>query len=87
MRESGNETKILPVDVEQVRFTEEFVISETTASTVFFLPSERSEGIVRVNSILPACASGRGRAPLFLLRNHRRARSDSAPKMAYTYLP
>ena len=45
------------------------------------------EGIVRVNSILPACASGRGRAPLFLLMNHRRARPDSAPKMAYTYLP
>jgi hypothetical protein len=44
-------------------------------------------GIVRVKSILPACASGRGRAPLFLLMNHRRGRADSASKMAYTYLP
>ena len=44
-------------------------------------------GIVRLNSILPACASRRGRAPLFLLRNHRRSLPDSAPKMAYTYLP
>ena len=47
----------------------------------------RSDGVVRVNSILPACASGRGRAPLFLLMNSRRARPDSTPKMAYTYLP
>ncbi len=44
-------------------------------------------GIVRVNSILPARASGRPGAPLFLLTNHRRARPDSTPKMAYTYLP
>jgi hypothetical protein len=44
----------------------------------------RFGGVVRVNSILPACASGRGRAPLFLLMNRRRARPDSAPKIAYT---
>ena len=37
--------------------------------------------------LLPARASGRARAPLFLLTNHRRARPDSTPKMAYTYLP
>jgi len=29
---------------------------------------------------------GRGMAPLFLLMNRRRARPDSTPKMAYTYL-
>jgi hypothetical protein len=44
-------------------------------------------GIVRVNSILPARAQGRAGAPLFLLTNHRRARPDSTPKMAYSYLP
>ena len=52
-----------------------------------FSRSDFAFGIARVSSILPACASGRGRAPLFLLRNHRRARPDSALKMAYTYLP
>jgi hypothetical protein len=48
---------------------------------------ERLEGIVRVNSILPARAPGRAGAPLFLLTNHQCARSDSTPKIAYTYLP
>ena len=42
-------------------------------------------GIVRVNFILPARAPGR--AALFLLTNHGRARPDSMPKMGYTYLP
>ena len=45
------------------------------------------DGIVRVNSILPAPAPGRPGAPLFLLTNHQCARSDSTPKIAYTYLP
>src|SRR5271166_4190470 len=44
-------------------------------------------GIVRVNSILPARAPRRVEAPLFLLTNHQRARPDSTPKIAYTYLP
>jgi hypothetical protein len=44
-------------------------------------------GIVRVNSILPARPPRRAGAPLFLLTNCRRARSDSSPKIAYTYLP
>ena len=47
----------------------------------------RREGIVRVNSILPARAPGRAGAALFLLTNYRRARPDSTPKIAYTYLP
>jgi hypothetical protein len=34
-------------------------------------------GVVRVNSILPAGALGPGIAPLFLLMNRRRARPDS----------
>jgi len=45
------------------------------------------QGIVRVNSILPARALGRAGAPLCLLTNHQCARSDSTPKIAYTYLP
>jgi hypothetical protein len=45
------------------------------------------EGIVRVNSILPADAPRQTGAPLFLLKNDRRARPDSTPKIAYTYLP
>ena len=44
-------------------------------------------GIVRVNSILPVRAQGRAGAPLFFLTNYRRARPDSTPKIAYTYLP
>ncbi len=44
-------------------------------------------GIVRVNSILPVRAQGRAGAPLFLLTNYHRARPDSTPKIAYTYLP
>ena len=44
-------------------------------------------GIVRVNSILPARAPRRAGAPLFLLTNYCRARPDSTPKIAYTYLP
>jgi transposase len=44
-------------------------------------------GIVRVNSILPPSARGWARAVLFLLTNCRRARPDSTPKIAYTYLP
>ena len=50
-------------------------------------PSTPRWGIVRVNSILPARAPRRAGAPLFLLTNYRRARSDSTPKIAYTYLP
>ena len=45
------------------------------------------DGIVRVNSILPASAPGWATAVLFLLTNCRRARPDSTPKIAYTYLP
>ena len=45
------------------------------------------QGIVRVNSILPARALGRAGAPLCLLTSHQCARSDSTPKIAYTYLP
>jgi len=45
------------------------------------------DGIVRVNSILPARAPGWAGAPLFLLTNHQRPRPDSTPKIAYTYLP
>ena len=45
------------------------------------------DGIVRVNSILPARAPRRAGAPLFLITNYRRARPDSTPKIAYTYLP
>jgi hypothetical protein len=47
----------------------------------------QSRGIVRVNSIQPARAPRRAGASLFLLTNYRRARSDSTPKIAYTYLP
>jgi len=46
-----------------------------------------SEGIVRLNSILPAGAPGRGGAPLFLLMNRQRTCRDSTPKMTYTGLP
>ena len=45
------------------------------------------DGIVRVNSKLPPSARGWARAVLFLLTNCRRARPDSTPKIAYTYLP
>ena len=45
------------------------------------------DGIVRVNSILPARAPGRVGAPMFLLTNCRRAWPASTPKIAYTYLP
>jgi hypothetical protein len=45
------------------------------------------EGIVKLNSILPVWVPERGRASLFLLINWRRARRDSKPKIAYTYLP
>ena len=48
---------------------------------------EATDGIVRLNSILPARAPGWAGAPLFLLTNCRRARPDSTPRMAYTYLP
>ena|SRR6185437_6057826 len=44
-------------------------------------------GIVKLNSILFVGVPGRGRATLFLLMNRRRARRDSKPKIAYTYLP
>ena len=46
-----------------------------------------ADGIVRLNSILPPGAPAREGAPLFLLRNRRRARRDSTPKMTYTNLP
>ena len=46
-----------------------------------------STGIVKLNSILPVWVPGRGRATLFLLMNRSRARRDSKPKIAYTYLP
>ena len=42
---------------------------------------------IRLTSILPARAPGRAGAPLFLLTNYQRVRSDSRPKIAYTYLP
>jgi hypothetical protein len=45
------------------------------------------EGIVKLNSILPVWAPGCARASLFLLMNRCRARRDSKPKIAYTYLP
>jgi hypothetical protein len=50
-------------------------------------PETFRPGIVRVNSILPVRTLGRAEAPLFLLTNCRRARPDSTPKIAYTYLP
>jgi hypothetical protein len=37
--------------------------------------------------VLPPSARGWARAVLFLLTNCRRARPDSTPKIAYTYLP
>jgi len=43
-----------------------------------------NDGIVRLNSILPAGALGWGGARLFLLTNRQRVRRDSTPKMAYT---
>jgi len=46
-----------------------------------------TEGIVTLNSILPAGAPARDGAPLFLLTNRQRVRRDSTPKMAYTNLP
>ena len=66
------------------------VISATMSEAPYVLDGlhhHAHQGIVRVNSILPACASERSGAPLFLLINRRRARSGSTPKMAYTYLP
>ena len=57
------------------------------AAAVGSIPACAGEGIVRVNFILPARAPGRAGAALFLLTNHGRARPDSTPKMAYTYLP
>ena len=50
-------------------------------------PVKPHHGIVKLNSILPVWVPGRGRASLFLLINRRRARRESKPKIAYTYLP
>src|SRR5271170_7299434 len=47
----------------------------------------RRQGIVRVNSILPAGAPWRAGPPLFLLANHKHAWPDSTSKIPYTYLP
>jgi acetyl-CoA synthetase len=58
-------------------------VQQDTEGHIFFV----GRGIVRVNSILPARAPRRAGAPLFLFTNYRRARPDSTPKIAYTYLP
>jgi len=68
------------------------LISATTTATGLEVHCELDantypKGIVRVNSILPVRTPGRAAAPLFLLTNCRRARPDSTPKIAYTYLP
>jgi hypothetical protein len=55
--------------------------------TWLFVRGIATDGIVRVNSILPPSARGWARAVLFLLTKCRRARPDSTPKIAYTYLP
>jgi hypothetical protein len=49
-------------------------------------PRKQVRGIVRLNSMLRAGASGWG-GPLFLLTNRQRVRRDSTQKMAYTNLP
>ena len=49
--------------------------------------SHALDGIVRVNSILPAGVPGQPGSPLFLFTNYQRAWPDSTPKIAYTCLP
>jgi hypothetical protein len=59
-------------------------ITGTCLGSAVLIPSQ---GIVRVNSILPARTPRRAGAPLFFLTDYRRARPNSTPKIAYTYLP
>ncbi len=48
------------------------------------LSGSSGKGVVRVDSILPAGALGRGTAPLFLLMNCRRAKTGAGPRAAKT---
>ena len=66
---------------------EELLTLAEQLEQAFNKPKRAGTGIVRVNSILPVRTPGRAAAPLFLLTNCRRARPDSTPKIAYTYLP
>jgi hypothetical protein len=96
-RQSDREVEMrrleIPVDLDRVAQSRNgfFVLAQKDSCDTQIGPPKIGEsvpgGIVRVNSILPPSARGWARAVLFLLTNCRRARSDSTPKIAYTYLP